>query len=69
MDFSKSDLNHNTRKHDFAKRGGREKETAGLPATATVVFSQTVFSDPLACQTRMAPIQCKYYIFNIWMEF
>lgn len=42
---------------------------AGLPATPTVVFSQTVFSDPLACQTQMAPSQCKYYIFNIWMVF
>lgn len=38
MDFSKSDLNHSTRKYNFAKKGGREKETAGLPAAATVVF-------------------------------
>jgi len=69
MDFLKSDLNHNTRKYDFVKNGEGRKETAGLPTTPTVIFSQAVFSDPLACQARMAPIQCKYYIFNIWMAF
>lgn len=45
MDFLKSDLNHNTRKYNFVKnwRGGGGGETAGLPATPTLVFSQTVF--------------------------
>lgn len=67
MGFLKSDLNHNTRmEHSPKKWGGK---TAGLPATPTAIISQTVFSDLLACQTRMASIQCKYYIFNIWTVF
>lgn len=43
MDFLKADLNHNTRKYNFVKNGGGGEETAGLPATPTVIFSQAGF--------------------------